>query len=57
MMLVTQYLDTLKDFATQGRGAVMTNGGAGMESQVRQGFVTAGMLSAGGGRAPPPPPR
>jgi len=61
MMLVTQYLDTLKDFATAGRGAVMVDGAStDMESQVRQGFVTGGMLQTGGGgagKSPPPPPR
>lgn len=57
MMLVTQYLDTLKDFAATGRGSVMVpnGGGGGTEDAVRQGFVTAGMLS--GTAAPPPPPR
>jgi len=54
MMLVTQYLDTLKDFATSGRSAVMVNGGNSPEDSVRQGFLTAGMLGSGG--APPPPP-
>lgn len=57
MMLVTQYLDTLKDFAQSGRSAVMVpNGGGPMsaEDSVRQGFLTGGML--GGGSAPPPPP-
>lgn len=60
MMLVTQYLDVLKDFAVQGKGSVMTDGAmTDMESQVRQGFVTGGMLGTGGGpgKAPPPPPR
>merc|ERR1712159_957865 len=55
MMLVTQYLDTLKDFAASGRSAVMVpNGGqtGNMEDQMRQAVVTSGMLSA-----PPPPPR
>jgi len=57
MMLVTQYLDTLKEFSTKSRGAVIVPhaGGAGMEEQVRQGFITAGML--GGGGVPPPPGR
>jgi len=48
MMLVTQYLDTLKDFATSGRSAVMVNGGQSSEDAVRQGFLTAGMLGGGG---------
>lgn len=56
MMLVTQYLDTLKDFAATGRSAVMVpNGGqtASMEEQMRQAVVTSGMLQGG----PPAPPR
>jgi len=58
MMLVTQYLDTLKDFAATGRSAVMvpnggTNGGGSMEEQMRAAVVTSGMLSA----PPPPPPQ
>jgi len=58
MMLVTQYLDTLKEFSSKSRSAVLVPGNSGhvgavdMEQQVRQGFVTAGML----GGAPPPPP-
>lgn len=52
MMLVTQYLDTLKEFSSKSRSAVFvpSQGGGGIESEVRQGFVTAGMLT-------PPPPR
>jgi len=57
MMLVTQYLDTLKDFSTMGRNAVMvpsSNGGG--ENAVRQGILTAGMVQGGAMAAPPPPP-
>jgi len=58
MMLVTQYLDTLKDFSTTGRTAVMvpsSNGGG--ENSVRQGILTAGMIQGGMAAAPPPPGR
>jgi len=44
MMVVTQYLDTLKEFAN-GKSSIMVPHGAGavmdIESQVRQGFITA----------------
>ena len=49
MMLVTQYLDTLKDFSQSGRSSVMVpNGGqfAGAQDDMRQAIVTSSMLSA-----------
>jgi len=61
MMLVTQYLDTLKDFAVSGKSSIMVPTGPGalgdIESQVRNGFTQAQALNAGGTGAPPPPPR
>lgn len=48
MMLVTQYLDTLKEFSSKSRSAVFVpseTSGMQAEAQVRQGFVTAGLLS------------
>jgi len=50
MMLVTQYLDTLKEFSSKSRSCVLVPGNTShlaagdMEREVRQGFVTAGML-------------
>lgn len=58
MMLVTQYLDTLKDFASDGRSSVMVPSAGranSTEDQVRQGILTAGMVQPGG--VPPPPKR
>jgi len=61
MMLVTQYLDTLKDFAVSGKSSIMVPTGPGalgdIESQVRNGFTQAQALNSGGTGAPPPPPR
>merc|ERR1711939_116134 len=54
MMLVTQYLDTLKDFAATGRSSVMVPSSGrsnSTEDQVRQGILTAGMVNT---TAPPP---
>jgi len=56
MMLVCQYLDTLKDFSVKGRGSVMIpNNGGGVENDVRMGFVTAGMVKTEPTPHPPPP--
>lgn len=56
MMLVTQYLDTLKEFAAKNTNAVFVPSNQNdTESQVRQGFVTAGMLGSRSGGVPPPP--
>jgi regulator of protease activity HflC (stomatin/prohibitin superfamily) len=48
MMLMTQYMDTLKDFAHSGKSSVMVpHTPAGMhdvQSQLRQGFITAQKL-------------
>lgn len=50
MMLVTQYMDTLKDYATTGKSSiVMAHNPAAMsdiETQIRQGFVNAKASSA-----------
>eukprot|EP01062_Namystynia_karyoxenos_P066503 TRINITY_DN60429_c0_g1_i1.p1 TRINITY_DN60429_c0_g1~~TRINITY_DN60429_c0_g1_i1.p1 ORF type:complete len:307 (+),score=120.51 TRINITY_DN60429_c0_g1_i1:61-981(+) len=59
MMLVTQYLDVLKDFAASGKSSMVVPHGAGfvqdIESQVRGGFWSAQELQQHpeGGRAVP----
>lgn len=49
MMLVTQYLDTLKDFAHNSNNAIMVPHGPGaikdIEAQVRDGFIAGGKMS------------
>jgi len=53
MMLVTQYLDTLKEFADAGKSSLVLSHGpsaiAEIEAQVKNGF--AGMEGGGGGNA------
>uniref|UniRef100_A0A7S1UF81 Band 7 domain-containing protein n=1 Tax=Phaeomonas parva TaxID=124430 RepID=A0A7S1UF81_9STRA len=52
MMIVTQYLDTLKDFAVNGKGSIMVPHGPGaagdIEEQVRRGFIGANALEIKG---------
>jgi len=51
MMLVTQYLDVLKDFAQSGKSAIVVPSGPGgvgdIEAQVRNGFFQAEQLGSG----------
>ena len=48
MMLVTQYMDVLKDFANSGNASIVVQGGpaglASIEEQVRNGFQQANMM-------------
>jgi len=45
MMLVTQYMDTLKDFATSGKSSIVLahdpSAMSDIETQIRQGFINA----------------
>ena len=49
MMMVTQYLDVLKEFAVSGKATMVVPHGMGavsdMEAQVRQGFMQANMMT------------
>jgi len=51
MMITTQYLDTLKEFASS-KSSIMIPHGPGaiqdIESQVRNGFISASALNSGG---------
>jgi len=55
MMLTTQYIDTLKDFASNpNNSSIMVPSGPGaagdLSTQIREGFVTANALSGGPGQ-------
>lgn len=57
MMVTTQYIDTLKDFAQNpNSSAIMVPSGPGaardLEAQIRDGFITANNLSSASSRAP-----